>query len=89
MKATGTTHTELILLLLLMTSSFKIDFVVDWYFFQSLRQMVLQDKIFCVFSMFLHLTKNKSDATILSNSPVISLLVPLEICDELGMPGVF
>lgn len=50
--------------------------------------MVLQDKTFCIFSMFLHFTKSKSGATILSNNPVISLVVPLEVCEGLGMPAV-
>lgn len=74
-KATGTAHTKLIHLLLLVTIVFRIDFVVDWYFYQRWFNMALQDKAYCIFSAFLRLPNSKSDVTILANSPVISLVV--------------
>lgn len=71
-KATGTAHAELIHL---MTNSFRIDFVVGWYFYWSWYKMALHGKVCCVFSVFLHLPNCKSDVIVLANSPVISLVV--------------
>lgn len=71
-KATGTAHTELIHL---MTNSFRIGFVVGWYFYWSWYKIALHGKACCVFSVVLHLPNCKSDVIVLANSPVVSLMV--------------
>lgn len=71
-KATGTAHTELIHL---MTNSFRIGFVVGWYFYWSWYKIALCGKAWCVFSVVLHIPNCKSDVIVLANSPVVSLVV--------------
>lgn len=68
-KATGTAHTKLMHLLLLMTDSFRTDFIVDWYFYQSWYKMALPDNVYGLSSVFLHFPNSKSDVTILANGP--------------------
>lgn len=83
-KAAGTAHTELIHL---MTNSFRIGFVVGWYFYWSWYKIALHGKACCIFSVVLHLPNCKSDVIVLADSPVVSLVV-VPSCGRLEMPGV-